>query len=134
MNKTPHKWQKEIIAWANGEQIQYRTIKQTDDRSNIWLDELEDNNPRWNSPLYEFRVKPKERVFKCRLALMKKSNGEYYTFSVDESNGKLDHFFISQFFVNGKQVFTHGENNSEVGDKFVRWATDIIYVRVEENE
>ena len=131
MNKTPHKWQKEIIAWANGEQIQYRTIKQTDDRSNIWLDELEDNNPRWNSPLYEFRVKPKEKILKCRLALMKKSNGEYYTFSVDEYNGKLDNFFISQFFVNGKKVFTYGENNSEVGDKFVRWATDIIYVRVE---
>jgi hypothetical protein len=66
---------------------------------------------------------------------MKRSNGEYYTFSVDEYNGELDQFFIfSHFFVSGKKVFTYGENDSEVGDKFVRWATDIIYVRVEENE
>lgn len=50
---TPHKHRDTIIAWANGEQIQYR------DNSGIWHDT---NLPTW---VYgcEYRVKPKGPEF-----------------------------------------------------------------------
>ena len=46
----PHKWQKEIIAWSNGEQIQGRY------RSDDWVDLP---NPSWCLD-HEYRIKPEE--------------------------------------------------------------------------
>lgn len=48
----PHKWQKEIIAWANGETIQGRYLPQSED----WVDL---KNPIWDVE-NEYRIKPKE--------------------------------------------------------------------------
>jgi hypothetical protein len=47
-----HKWHKEIKAWADGEQIQYRKIG-----SEKWHDEV-DVDPYWESIAFEYRVKP----------------------------------------------------------------------------
>ena len=47
----PHIWQKEIIAWANGETIQYESSE------NGWLD---DKSPCWDGG-YRFRVKPEPK-------------------------------------------------------------------------
>lgn len=50
MSKQPHKWQKEIIAWANGETIQRRHEGLPD-----WRDT---KNPSWQEDV-EYRIKPK---------------------------------------------------------------------------
>lgn len=50
---TPHKHRDVIIAWANGEQIQFK-----DDRG-IWCDSTK---PTWHRA-YEYRVKPKGPEF-----------------------------------------------------------------------
>lgn len=53
----PHKWQKEIIAWANGAEIQYKDKEPWDD----WHDCGDD--PDWNEQeggCY-FRVKPEPK-------------------------------------------------------------------------
>jgi hypothetical protein len=47
-----HKWHTEIIAWADGEEIQSRPIKAFD--SVAW--EV-DKNPSWNGNVSQFRIK-----------------------------------------------------------------------------
>lgn len=57
----PHKWQKEIIAWANGAQIQYRI-----DRHNPWI---KIHYPNWKGE-YEYRVMPEAPPdFECTLSV-----------------------------------------------------------------
>jgi hypothetical protein len=52
---TKHKWHKEIKAWADGEQIQYRKIG-----SEKWHDEVEEF-PYWETIAFEYRVKPQPK-------------------------------------------------------------------------
>jgi len=54
--KQPHKHRDLIIAWANGEKIQYKA-------QNTWLDH---NTPSWTN-LTEYRIKPE--VIRYRLGL-----------------------------------------------------------------
>jgi hypothetical protein len=51
-----HKWHKEIHAFAEGEEIQFREIG-----NDTWHD---DDDPEWCDPTFEFRVKPQTFV-KC---------------------------------------------------------------------
>jgi hypothetical protein len=46
-----HKWHKEIKAWADGAEIEYRKIG-----SNKWRSEL-DEFPYWDSFIFEYRIK-----------------------------------------------------------------------------
>ena len=52
---TPHKWAKEIKAWADGAEIEYRKIGTEE-----WLDEKEDF-PYWDSVIFEYRIKPQPK-------------------------------------------------------------------------
>lgn len=57
----PHKWQKEIIAWANGETIQYRFLGED------WHDST--CPPAWEDKgEFEYRVKPEVLYPKTKLA------------------------------------------------------------------
>ena len=51
----PHKWAKEIKAWADGAEIEYRKIG-----TEKWLDEKEDF-PYWDSVIFEYRIKPQHK-------------------------------------------------------------------------
>lgn len=52
--RKPHKWQKEIIAWANGEVVQYRDLRCAP--TGVWRDDAE---PSWHMDgTYEYRIKP----------------------------------------------------------------------------
>ncbi len=53
----PHKWAKEIKAWADGAEIEYRA-KLFGNRLGGWVD---DDKPDWNNENYEFRIKPQPK-------------------------------------------------------------------------
>lgn len=53
----PHKWAKEIKAWADGAEIEYRYY----DRD-TYADEWEvEEYPSWNDALFEYRIKPQPK-------------------------------------------------------------------------
>ena len=56
MNK--HKWNEEIIAWANGDEIECRLID-FNATSNDWGTVY---HPQWDNPSIEFRIKPKDEI------------------------------------------------------------------------
>jgi hypothetical protein len=47
-----HKWHKEIKAWTDGAEIEYRTKLY-----GTWGNWMDDDNPTWNDK-YEYRIKP----------------------------------------------------------------------------
>lgn len=51
----PHKWAKEIKAWVDGAEIEYRKIG-----SDVWHDETDDC-PYWGSVIFEYRIKPQPK-------------------------------------------------------------------------
>jgi len=53
---TRHKWADLIIDWAEGAEIQFSSVRNTDDEG--WYDCTD--TPLWNSELFKFRRKPKE--------------------------------------------------------------------------
>ena len=46
-----HKWHDEIVAWAGGAEIEAKT-------ADNWF---MDDDPQWNDPQYEFRIKPQPK-------------------------------------------------------------------------
>ena len=65
----PHKWAKEIKAWADGEIIEYRWIPSMHASSN-WSS-VGQNEIDWNLTTLEFRIKPQPKepqylyVYRC---------------------------------------------------------------------
>jgi hypothetical protein len=143
MNKTPHKWQKEIIAWANGERVQYRNVGFSNDYYNSinnvdtdWKDfENYQYTPAWHSNQFEYRIKPKEKIIKYRVVLMKKPDiiGEYYTVTSDINEEMYAKYSILGYdeylVVVGNSLRPYYETTNDI---FVKWLTDIIEVKVEE--
>ena len=80
----PHKHKDVIIAWANGEQIEFRDL----DYSMEWQPI---KNPSWLADT-EYRVKPKEEIHSFRVALMHDTN-VYFTTTADdkEQESALQH-------------------------------------------
>ncbi len=63
-----HKWYKEIIAYANGENLQFRIPSV----ENNWTDFTNEYaSPNFNDTDVEFRIKPKPREFKYIIGLFK---------------------------------------------------------------
>ena len=96
-----HKNAEVIIAWANGETVQYHD-------NNEWVDYIaspECSAPNWNDDT-EWRVKPK--LIKYRLALMFDESYGYY---VNAENSELDRSALSSFH-------------------FVKWISDWIEIAV----
>lgn len=61
----PHKYQKEIIAWANGEEIQ---IRYKDSKTLKFSEWATTKTPAWLTlDDYEYRIKPEEKVYYVRL-------------------------------------------------------------------
>lgn len=58
MNK-PHKWHREIKAWADGATIEMRRSGKTEWAFDLWV---KTESPKWNSSAVEFRVKPEPTV------------------------------------------------------------------------
>lgn len=52
--KKPHKWQKEIVAWAGGTKVEQHLVSMWKDAG--WEIVREDVNPEWNNPQMEFRI------------------------------------------------------------------------------
>lgn len=88
----PHKWQKEIIAWANGETIQAK------DCFGVWETVT---NPYWSSD-QEYRVKPKEDKWQ-KVKDHWKNGGKIQFLNVD--NKWIDYpYSIRDFFSSRKDV------------------------------
>ena len=94
----PHKFKDVIIAWANGEEIEFRNP----DCSTEWKPI---KNPSWLADT-EYRVKPKEEVLRFRVALLQ-DNDDYFTTTADdaeeEANLQNDPWFIA--WLGGWQSF-----------------------------
>lgn len=73
---TPHKWAKEIKAWADGAEIEFRT-KLYDS----WGRWVSDNNPDWDADSdWEYRIKPAE----CHEASKPKEQQYLYVYQSKE--------------------------------------------------
>jgi len=66
----PHKWAKEIKAWADGAEIQCRAVKNTLGITTDWFDA---ETPQWHDNDTEYRIKPQPKepqylyFYKCAL-------------------------------------------------------------------
>jgi len=96
--RKPHKHAELIKAWADGAVIQ-------SNRYGRWRD---DSNPSF-SPSDDFRVKPEKETFRFRFALMRESDYEGMTRTVDKEEWALE---------------------LEQSPMFIRWLTDWIEVEV----
>lgn len=65
---TPHKWQKEIHAFADGKVIQYRVLPRGG-----WVDS--GYRPDFSDPVLEFRIKPELKTITYRIALVRRPDG-----------------------------------------------------------
>ena len=121
-----HKWADVIEAYINGKQIQTRRSRLVEAWHDIFaLNQTENVNvhfPNFNDPNVEWRVKPKMKKVRCRMALHKdSSSGRYYAMGYDDViNSGIDGFFL------------RGEDPR--CPTFVRWLTDYIEVEVECND
>ena len=121
-----HKWAEVIEAYINGKNIQTRRPGLTEAWHDVFtLDQIENVNihfPNFNDPNAEWRIKPKMKKVRCRLALHKdSSSGRYYAMGYDDViNSGIDGFFL------------RGEDPR--CPTFVRWLTDYIEVEVECND
>ena len=68
----PHKWAKEIKAWADGETIQYKANTKSD-----WQD---DPKPVWSIHVGAFRVKP-AKVYLKEIHIHKHLKDDYHFLS-----------------------------------------------------
>ena len=77
----PHKHKDLIIAWANGAEIQYKTLSK--EKNNEWEDIWA---PLWSENT-EYRVKPgpKESAHTFRIGVGAYDDGSIYTFTVDNA-------------------------------------------------
>ena len=104
MNK--HKYYDVIVAWANGEKIQARSIYGGD-----WMSCISGYTPAFNKNNLEWRIKPKTVTKRYRMALH--ANGTVAAYDV--TNSSIDD--PVEYNING----------------FVRWLGDIVEVETEVN-
>lgn len=77
MNK-PHKWAKEIHAWADGAEIEAKS------KTSCWWTV---ENPRWEDNVqYRIKPQPKEPQY---LYVYKRPNGEHSFFETAEERGMI---------------------------------------------
>ena len=53
----PHKWEKEIKAWASGAEIEQADIREN--ANPHWYECI--NPPAWDTTFYQFRIKPQPK-------------------------------------------------------------------------
>ena len=101
---TPHRWRDVIVAWANGETVQWRRANSLDD----WYDRDDVCGYSFDNKYVEWRIKPKTVTVTYRVALMRGKDLAWATASLGESD----------------------EANIEKSETFSRWLTDRITVEV----
>jgi hypothetical protein len=74
---TKHKWHKEIKAWADGEQIQFKGHKFGE-----WIDIEDGTAPEWNM-FSEYRIKPQPKEQKYLIVWLYKKDFSVF-FEYDE--------------------------------------------------
>jgi hypothetical protein len=57
----PHKWAKEIKAWADGAEIEQRYIGSATSTYQIYIDWHTTNDLHWDNPSWEYRIKPQPK-------------------------------------------------------------------------
>jgi hypothetical protein len=81
-----HKWHKEIKAWADGAEIEYQ--REGWDKDEWYMDD----DPQWNDPQHEFRIKPQPKEKKYLYAYYR--DKVYFLQDKDASNryyiGKIE--------------------------------------------
>lgn len=120
-----HKWADVIEAYINGKQIQTRRNRLAETWHDVYnLDEIENVNlhfPNFNDANVDWRIKPKMKKFRCRLALMRSGSDRYYVQGYDNDlNRGIDEWFL------------RGEDPPE--PTFVKWLTSYIEFDVESDE
>lgn len=78
MNR-PHKWAKEIHAWADGAEIEHRWIGNKD-----WEDA---KKPVWTSNELDFRIKPQPK--EPQYLYVYRRYGEHFLFETAEERGMI---------------------------------------------
>lgn len=95
----PHKFKDVIVAWANGEEIEFRDPNYSTEWKPI-------KNPIWLADI-EYRVKPKEEIHSFRVALLMIAPNEYFTITADdaEQEDTLQHDPLFIGWLGGWQSF-----------------------------
>ena len=60
MQMKPHKWAKEIKAWADGAEIEWRFNSVATGGCGFWENVLSEN-PVWHDPRVDYRIKPQPK-------------------------------------------------------------------------
>ena len=104
---TKHRWYDVIVAWANGEKIQFRNKNYTD-----WTDYTSVSLVDFELITVEWRVKPKTITKKYRMALVEYTYG-YDVNCFDITNNCIDD--PAEYSIQG----------------FIRWVSDTVEVEIE---
>jgi hypothetical protein len=78
MNK-PHKWAKEIHAWADGAEIEFKFLD-----SGSWKNV---QSPLWNNEGFYFRIKPQPK--EPQYLYVYRRYGEHFLFETAEERGMI---------------------------------------------
>jgi len=81
----PNKWAKEIHAWADGAEIEYRYF---DDLIGEYTEWAKDPTPIWHDDDFEFRIKPQPKELQY-LYVYKSENDRKIHFSTGKENNVL---------------------------------------------
>ena len=87
----PHKWAKEIKAWADGAEIEWRFI--SDDNSEEWA-ESRVKDISWNNEEYEYRIIPQPKESQYLYA--HRTNEGDITFEIDEGVSVVGYQYIGK--------------------------------------
>jgi hypothetical protein len=80
----PHKWAKEIKAWADGAEIQFKL-------SGDWHNWMYNFEPLWDIDEYEYRIKPQPKAPQYLYVYRTSTNGqiEYRIYHDKDAGGAL---------------------------------------------
>ena len=85
----PHKWAKEIKAWADGAEIEQRYIGSATATYKDYIDWHKTNQPNWDMPSWEYRIKPQPKEPQYLYVWLDKDT-ETAEIYLDEPKGMLE--------------------------------------------
>lgn len=90
MNK-PHKWAKEIKAWADGAEIEQRYIGSSTTTYRNYTDWHPTTDINWDMPSWEYRIKPQPKEPQYLYVYRTSTNGqiEYRIYHDKDAGGAL---------------------------------------------
>jgi hypothetical protein len=85
-----HKWHKEIKAWADGAEIEYRELGW--EEWVVWGVWNDNDDPHWDNYDYEFRIKPTPKEPKYLYAYYLHGIGETHWFDCEQEHGTFTQY------------------------------------------